>query len=214
MRWAADAGAELRLDVEVTGWSATVDGVRVTTTRGTLDAGALVLAPGRWAPGLLGGFELPLTVERRVQHWFRPVAAGDFAPGCLPVWIWDLADGTSLYGTPSVGTDGAVKAAVHFSAARPADAWAPAEIAEQLAVLLPGLGAEHVRSAECWYTLTPDEHFVVGRHPAADRVLLVCGFSGHGFKFTPVLGEVVADLVTEGATAYDLSLFDPRRFAG
>lgn len=212
LRRAAQAGADLRHDEEVTGWSAHGDGVRVETTRRAHDAGALVLAPGKWAPGLLGGLQLPLTVERRVQHWFRPDAAPDFAPGCLPVWIWDLADGTALYGTPTLGGDGAVKAAVHFSAGRPADAWTPDELAAQLAGLFPGLGREHVRAAECWYTLTPDQHFVVGRHPDAARVWLACGFSGHGFKFTPVLGEVLADLVVEGSTAYDLALFDPRRF--
>lgn len=212
LRLASDARADLRHDEEVTGWSAAGDRVRVETTRGTRDAGALVLAPGKWVPGLLGGLRLPLTVERRVQHWFRPQSAPDFAARCLPVWIWDLADGTSLYGTPVLGGDGSVKAAVHFSAHRPPDAWTPLEVAGQLGGLMPGLGAEHVRSADCWYTLTPDQHFVVGRHPDADRVLLACGFSGHGFKFTPVLGEVLADLVTEGSTAYDLSLFDPRRF--
>ena len=68
------------------------------------------------------------------------------------------------------------------------------------------------RAAECWYTLTPDENFVIGAHPVSDRVLLACGFSGHGFKFTPVVGEVLADLVVDGATRFDLSLFDPLRF--
>jgi sarcosine oxidase len=79
---------------------------------------------------------------------------------------------------------------------------------------MPSLGRDHRREAECWYTLTPDENFVIGRHPVSDRVLLACGFSGHGFKFTPVVGELLADLVVDGSTRYDLSLFDPLRFAG
>jgi sarcosine oxidase len=211
LREAARAGAELRHDEAVTGWAVRGDGVRVTTTRGTHDAGALVLAPGRWAPDLLGGLDLPLAVERRVQHWFAPESPDEFAPGRLPVWIWDLADGTSLYGTP-VLADGAIKAAVHFSTSRPADSWTPAEVADTLALLLPRLGCRPVRAAPCWYTLTPDEHFVIGAHPDAGRVLLACGFSGHGFKFTPVVGEVLADLVVDGTTGYDLSLFDPQRF--
>jgi sarcosine oxidase len=214
LRAAAAAGAELRHDEAVTGWSAASDGVRVVTTRGTLTAGALVLAPGKWAPGLLGGLDLPLVVERRVQQWFEPPSAADFAPGKLPVWVWERDPGTSLYGTPSLGAGPDVKAAVHFSASRPADSWTPAELAEMLADLFPDLGDRHTRSAECWYTLTPDEHFVIGRHPSADRVLLACGFSGHGFKFTPVVGEVLADLVVDGATSFDLSSFDPKRFAG
>ena len=95
---------------------------------------------------------------------------------------------------------------------RPADAWTVPELAELLAELMPGLGARQVREAECWYTLTPDENFVVGPHPGAPSVLLACGFSGHGFKFTPVLGEALADLVADGSSRFDLSTLDPRRF--
>lgn len=213
LRAASRAGAELRHDEAVTGWEATDDGVRVTTTRSSHDAGALVLAPGRWAPELASGLGVPLVVEERVQHWFAPAAPGDFVPGRLPVWLWELADGTSMYGVPSVGPDGAVKAAVHFSARAPGS-WTAGELAAALAPLLPGLGDRHVRSAQCWYTLTPDEHFVIGPHPSSGRVLVACGFSGHGFKFTPVVGEVLADLVVDGSTSFDLSLFDPLRFAG
>lgn len=213
LRRAAVAGAELRHDEAVTGWAPAGEGVRVTTTRGSYDVGALVLAPGRWTPDLLGGLDLPLRVERRVQHWFAPPSVEDFRPDRLPVWIWDRADGTSMYGAPSQGSSGDVKAAVHFSAARPADAWTVAEVASTLAEVFPGLGDRHTRAAECWYTLTPDEHFVVGPHPGAAGVLVACGFSGHGFKLTPVLGEALADLVADGTTRHDLATFDPLRFA-
>ena len=209
---AADAGAELRHDQAVTGWVASPDRVSVLTTRGRVEAGALVLAPGRWAPDLLGDLDLPLVVESRVQHWFAPSHPENFAIGRLPVWMWDLADGTLLYGVPALSDADGVKAAVHFSGSKPAADWTAAELAEALARLLPGLGDRHVRAAECWYTLTPDQHFVVGWHPSDARVLLACGFSGHGFKFTPVLGEVMADLVVDGSTTFDLSLFAPARF--
>jgi sarcosine oxidase len=214
LRRAASAGADLRHDEALTGWESTAGGVRVTTTRGAYDVGALVLAPGKWGPDLLGGLQLPLRVERRVQHWFAPPSVDDFRPGRLPVWIWDRADGTSLYGAPSQADTGDVKAAVHFSTVRAADAWTVEEVAQTLAMLMPSLGDRHVREAECWYTLTPDENFVVGPHPEAPHVLLACGFSGHGFKFTPVLGEALADLVVDGSTRHDLTTFDPRRFAG
>ena len=211
LRRAAEAGAELRHDEAVRSWSADGDGVRVRTSRGEVAAGALVLAPGRWTLPLIGDLSLPLVTERRVQHWYAAPDPAAFAPGRFPVWIWDLACGTSLYGAPAL-TDGLVKAAVHFSADRPADTWSADDVADTLSGLMPSLGRDHRREAECWYTLTPDENFVIGRHPASDRVLLACGFSGHGFKFTPVVGEVLADLVVEGSTQYDLSLFDPMRF--
>ncbi len=212
LRRAAAAGAELRHDEAVSGWVATGDGVRVETSRSTVEAGALVLAPGKWAPDLVR-LDLPLVVERRVQHWFAPPQVDDFRPGRLPVWIWDRADGTSMYGAPAQDGRDDVKAAVHFSTERPADDWSAGEVAAVLGELFPGLGSRHTREAECWYTLTPDENFVVGPHPESDRVVVACGFSGHGFKFTPVLGEAIADLATEGRTSFDLSTFDPLRVA-
>ena len=146
------------------------------------------------------------------MHWFAPVDVEPFRPGRFPVWIWDRDDGTAPYGVPAVDPVSGVKVAVHHSTLRrPAD-WSPPELADLLAPLLPGLGDRHVRAVDCTYTLTPDENFVVGRHPAYDGVLIACGFSGHGFKFTPVVGEVLAQLV-DGDAEHDLSLFDPGRFA-
>ena len=144
------------------------------------------------------------------MHFFDPAAAADFLPGRFPVWIWERPDGTSPYGVPLVGSG--VKASVHHSSVRPGDSWQAPDVAHLLAPLLPGLGDRVVRSVPCTYTLTPDEHYVVGRHPGHERVLVGCGLSGHGFKLTPVLGEALADLVVDGTTAHDLALFDPQRF--
>jgi sarcosine oxidase len=210
---ASAAGADLRHDEPVVSWSASGDGVSVRTARATYDVGALVLTPGRWAGELLGDLGLPLRVEPRVMHWFRPPGgAAAFAVGTCPLWIWHRDDGTAPYGMPSLDGE-SVKTSVHYSTVKAAEEWSPDEVAEMLAELLPGLGHDHVRAVPCTYTLTPDEHFVVGRHPEHDNVLIGCGFSGHGFKFTPVLGEVLADLATGRATTYDLSMFEPRRFA-
>jgi sarcosine oxidase len=205
---AAQAGAELHHEEPVTSWQATGDGVRVTTARGTYAAGSLVLAPGRCAAELLPDVPVPLRVEERRVHFF-PGAAGAFAPDRFPVWIWERPDGTVPYGFPELGTG--VKASVHHSRVRPAGDWSGEEVAELLRPLLPGLGRSPLRTVPCTYTLTPDEHFVVGRHLAHDRVLIACGFSGHGFKLTPVLGEALADLAVDGTTAHDLALFDPAR---
>ena len=83
-----------------------------------------------------------------------------------------------------------------------------------LASRLPGLATgRYLSSKPCLYTLTPDEHFVLGRHPQHDNVAVACGFSGHGFKFAPVVGEILADLVTTGASAHEIGQFTPARFA-
>jgi len=205
---AAAAGAELHHGEPVISWRADGERVHVTTPAGSYDAGALVLAPGRWAPELVPELPVPLRVEQRTMHWFASTSA-DFAPGRFPVWIWERPDGTSPYGVPQVGSG--IKAAVHHSTVQPADSWSGQQVAALLAPLLPRLGDRVSRSVPCSYTLTPDHHYVVGRHPEHERVLLACGLSGHGFKLTPVLGEALADLAVDGATSHDLSLFDPRR---
>jgi sarcosine oxidase len=142
------------------------------------------------------------------MHWFAPTSR-DFTADRFPVWIWERPDGSTPYGVPDVGSG--VKASVHHSTLRPANGWSGADVAAMLAPLLPGLGHRVLRSVACSYTLTPDEHYVVGRHPGHDRVLVACGLSGHGFKLTPVLGEALADLAVDGVTSYDLGLFDPQR---
>jgi sarcosine oxidase len=205
---AGAAGADLRFGQVATGWSASADGVRVSTSDGSYDAGALVLAPGRWAADLL---DLPLRVESRTVGWYAPADPVLFAAERFPVWIWERPDGTAPYGFPDVGTG--VKTAVHSSTTRSAALWQPDEVADLIAPLLPGLGDSVLRISECTYTLTPDEHYVVGHHPGFERVVVACGFSGHGFKLTPVIGEVLADLAVDGSTGSDLSLFDPQRFA-
>ena len=91
----------------------------------------------------------------------------------------------------------------------------PAEVAAMRAFVaprMPDLPGTLLNSVTCMYTNTPDEHFVIARHPGHERVVVACGFSGHGFKFVPVVGEIVADLVTEGRTRHPIELFDPGRF--
>ena len=190
----------------VESWTASADGVRVVTSDGVVEAGTPVFSPGRQAPQLLGDLGVELDDTPRVLHWFAPAAPADR----LPVWIWEREDGTSPYGVPDVGTG--PKVAVHHSTVRPAGDWTAADVAELVAPLLR-LGPPR-RSVPCRYVMTPDEHAVVGHHPGSDRVVVACGFSGHGFKLTPVLGELLADLALDGTTSRDLSLFAPSRPRG
>jgi sarcosine oxidase len=215
-------GADLRFGEAVESWEASAAGVVVTTATGSWSAGALVLALGAWTPQLLGDLDLPLRVERRVMHWFAPDGPlTDWQPDRHPVWIWDGPDGSSPYGFPFVG-DGC-KVGVH---AGPAVTQTPVEIgdldrslhAEEVDAVaklvrqrLPALAGRHVRSSVCTYTLTPDEHFVIGPHPSHGNVVLAAGFSGHGFKFVPVVGEILADLAVQGATPHRIDTFAPGR---
>ena len=223
LRLAETAGAELRYGVPVTGWRADPGGVTVSTAGEELSADRLVLCPGAWAPGLLADLGVPLRVERRVQHYFRSPGP-EFAPERFPIWIWEYGPEAAAYGLPAMDVAGytsAVKAAFH-QADDPADAdegAAPPKVSEGdtvrewLATRLPALAvSDWLGGKHCLYTLTPDQHFVLGRHPEHERVAVAAGFSGHGFKFVPVVGEILAELALTGATAHPIGLFAPCRF--
>ncbi len=216
---AAQAGATLSFGEEVLEWGETGGGVKVRTARDTYAAGQLVICPGAWAPQLLAEFGIPITIERQVLYWLDPI--GGIAPFVdHPIFIDENADGMQIYGYPAIdGLSGGVKVAffrkgiictpenidrtVHEHEIR--------EIRDRIAKLLPALDGPCVHSATCMYSNTPDEHFVIARHPDSANVTVACGFSGHGFKFVPVVGEILADLATTGATTHPISLFDPRR---
>ncbi len=224
---AARKGAVLRFDERVRSWSATPGGgVTVVTDAGTYGADRLVLTPGAWAPVLLEGLGLPLSVERMVFHWFRPdfsaVPYEAWSEERHPVYVEQTHGNGQIYGFPMTdGPDGGFKLGYfHLGTPTTADTVdrevraAEDEIMRVRArQLFPHLTGPVVQSKTCLYTVTPDEHFVVGAHPEHPQVSLGCGFSGHGFKFVPVIGEILADLVVHGRTEHPVSLFDPRRTA-
>lgn len=214
LRLAGEAGADLRYGTAVTGWRATADGVVVTTRDGEHSAARLVIAPGAWAPELLADLTVPFTVHRRVQHYWATMDQ-------IPVWIWEYAPGIAAYGLPNVDGTGA-KAALHHGhdpvdpnvGAADATGDEIAAMRDWLAIRMPALAESGwLANKPCLYTLTPDEHFVLGRHPVYDAVAIAGGFSGHGYKFTPIVGEILADLALTGTTRYPIGLFDPARFA-
>ncbi|MBB5165971.1 N-methyl-L-tryptophan oxidase [Mycobacterium sp. AZCC_0083] len=216
---AARVGATLRFGEEVQEWSETATGVTVTTAAGTYTAGQLVICPGAWAPQLLAELGIPITVERQVLYWLDPV--GGTAPfEDQPIFINENANGMQIYGFPAIdGPDGGVKVAFFRKGQECTPETIdrvvhPEEISamrDRVTELLPALTGDCVHSATCMYSNTSDEHFVITRHPDYANVTVACGFSGHGFKFVPVVGEIVADLATTGTTAHPIALFDPQR---
>ena len=218
---AAKAGAELRYGERVTGWSSTSGGVEVTTSQGTYSAGQLLFCAGSWSPDLLDDLGVPMVVERQVMHWFEPTGGTSaFHLDRHPVYLWGDSDDDLVYGFPTQDGDEGVKVAFYR---RPNPCHPDAvdrevsdaeidDVRAFLAPRIPRLAGTHVTAKTCLYTLTPDHHFVIGRHPGHDNVVVACGFSGHGFKFVPVVGEVLADLVVDDDTRHDIGLFDPTRF--
>ena len=216
-------GGELHFEEEVIEWTTREDGVEVRTHRGRYEAAHLILSAGPWA-GEVMGKTFPLQVTRQVMAWIQPrTGVAPFVPGKFPVFILDDANGRPAYGFPAIdGPAGGVKAAVHGSeevcspesidrVVHPADIDA---LIRKLKPRIPALEAQVVRAKTCLYTMTPDEHFIIGTHPETAKCTVACGFSGHGFKFASVIGEVLADLATTGTTRHAIDLFSPLRFSG
>ena len=206
-------GAELRFDEPIEGWDVVAGGIEVRSASGRHRAQRLVLAAGPWMPELLGR-HLPLEVERQVAYWFTPARRPElFSPQRLPIWIWEWEPGHQAYGFPDVG-DG-VKVACHHEGVRvPVEGIdrrvAEGEVAamrQLLERLLPDASGDLRASSVCCYTDAPDGHFVIGPLPGAPEVLVVSPCSGHGFKFAPVIAEIVADLVTGADGRFDLAPF-------
>lgn len=211
-------GAAVRTGERVVDWQAGDDdggGVTVITDRGRYDADTLILAGGAWLkrfchlPALADG----LRVSRQTLAWFEPLR-DDLQPGQMPVWAIDRPEGGVFYGFP-VHDDAGLKAAEHARGpsadpdaldrtARPEDA---AAVRTTLDAWLPGAAGALRRQCACMYTNTPDGHFVLDRHPRFPQVLIASCCSGHGFKFAPVIGEILADLAMAGRTSLPIGLF-------
>jgi sarcosine oxidase len=216
---AESAGADLHFGEPVIEWSETAGGVSVTTARGTYTAGQLVVCPGAWAPALLAEFGIPITVERQVLYWFDP-RGGTTPFEEHPIWIHEDATGMQAYGFPAIdGPGGGVKVAFFRKGVvctpetidRTVRENEITEMRDRVARVVPALDGPCLHSATCMYSNTPDEHFVIARHPASENITVACGFSGHGFKFVPIVGEILADLAIDGVTGHPISLFDPKR---
>jgi sarcosine oxidase len=212
------AGASIRTGVTVTGWSAD-EGVRLETDAGEIRADTLILAAGPWLRSLVPDLELPLEVERQLFHWFEPSAHPEWYDAAhSPITLIEYARDKFFATFPDVGHG--VKAGVHhegemidIDAPRaPASESEGAEMQALLARYLPQAAGRILDRATCVYTNTPDHDFLLDRHPAHPNVLIASPCSGHGFKFSSAIGEILADMVIHGKTSFDLSPFSISRF--
>ena len=207
-------GATLRFDEPIERWQADDAGVIVFTAHGSHRARQLVISAGAWVASLLPGLRVPFHVERQVLHWFEPVRdTAAFAPERCPIHLWQFDGERFFYGFPDRGAG--VKLAFHHAGeTTTADTVrrdvAPSEVDEVRRAVrrfVPTADGRLLASTVCLYTNTPDEHFWLDRHPMHANVIVASPCSGHGFKFAPVIGEIVADLVEGRAPRFDLTAF-------
>ena len=199
-------GAELLTDVSVLSWQPGPP-AKVSTTAGELSADHLVITAGPWAGPLLADLGLRFEVRRKSMFWYPTDAESSAAYEDSPCFLFQLPAGV-FYGFPRLDDRG-VKLAEHSGGAvvddplqvdRAVSADDERRLAEFQQQCLSGVSPQFTDHSVCMYTMSPDEHFVVDRHPQHPHIAFAAGLSGHGFKFTPVLGKALADLVLDGGT--------------
>lgn len=213
------AGADLHFSEPVREWRADGQTLEVSTSQDHYSTKVLVVTAGAWATGFLRDAGLPLTVMRQTMQWFRPGDLSRFHPDRFPIFLLDGPNG-AFYGVPMIDERG-FKIARHYGVEellgpervdwtiQTADV---EPVADFLRTYLPDANATFVEGQVCMYTLTPDRHFIIDRHPGHSNVVIAAGFSGHGFKFAPVVGEALADLALNGQTDLPIGMFSSKRF--
>jgi len=213
-------GAVVRARERVLEWDWSESGVRVRTDRGTVEAERLVLTAGAWSqevarlpPGLVGAV-------RQALAWLQPARPELFQPPRFPVFNLAL-DGEHFYGFPAFGIPGLKLGRYdHFGEGGDPDSVSREPTLDDEAPLrafaeryFPDGAGPTIALKTCLFEPTPDEHFLIDRHPETDFAVVGAGFSGHGFKFCSVVGEILADLALDGSTRHDIGLFGLDRFA-
>ncbi|MEH2485485.1 N-methyl-L-tryptophan oxidase [Bradyrhizobium sp. AZCC 2230] len=221
---AEQLGAVIRTGVEVLSLAQTGSVVRAETSSGTFEAAQVVVTAGAWNAHLLGApFDRLLTVKRQVLHWYELEDTSAYRANA-PVFIWmhGATDVDYLYGFPPLPGDRRLKVATEqYETSTTADTIDrtvdPAESAKMYSKhvkgRLAGATPRVAHAAACLYTVTPDRGFIIDRHPEQDRVHVVSACSGHGFKHSAGIGNLVAGMVANGRSSIDPTPFSVSRFS-
>jgi monomeric sarcosine oxidase len=216
-RLAQKHGAQIRESTRVTKIENRGSQVLVHSDMGEEIFDSALVTAGAWMKQVLAEASLPLRVTRQQYVYLKPENPALFSPDVFPVWI-DKAHG--FYGFPIDGRTEGVKLARHdfgeeFDPNRDDRPLRDEEIEEALTFArrrLPGLTSQVLEARACLYTVTPDEDFLIDRAPGLSNTWMISACSGHGFKFTSLLGRIGANLSTRGEDERDLSRFKLNRF--
>ena len=219
VRAAQELGAEIHSEEPVLTWEHRGDKVEVQTNKGVYTAQRLIITAGAWAGKLVPTLMEHVVPERQVLGWFEPNKPELFLPKSFPVF-GILAEEGRYYGFPTYSVPGFKIGRSHHLLEKVDPDQMDREVhAEDEAVwrqavsrYFPQAAGRLLESKTCIYTNTPDEHFMIGMLPENPQVSIAAGFSGHGFKFASVIGEIMADLAQYGETSHDISLFRLDRF--
>lgn len=222
------SGAVISEGEQVLGWDQVDDGVRVDTERGSYHAAKVVITAGPWAARFVPGIRGNLSVTRQVLAWFGANDPRVFEAGAFPCWaIVDRGSPGLFYGFPwnptsSYGEPVGLKIAHHHQGEPTEPDGVSRDISDAdteplssfVSRYLPGASVSVGTAKTCLYSNSPDGHFVIDNLPGLEKYACVAwGFSGHGFKFTSVVGEILADLAVDGRTGQPTGFLGASRFA-
>ncbi len=212
-------GAEVRCREPALEWGAGGGRVWVRTAAGRYEAGSLVICAGAWASKLVPELTALAVPERQVLAWLEPERPERFQPDTFPVFNLEVEEGR-YYGFPRVLAPGFKFGKYHHrgGVADP-DAMNREPEPEDEALLrafarryFPEGAGRTLMLKTCLFTNSPDRHFILDRHPDHPEVAIAAGFSGHGYKFCSVVGEIMADLAQRGESRHDIEFFGLSRF--
>lgn len=194
-------GVEIREHAKVEGWSASDSAVTVSVDGSTETADRLIITAGSWSNQVLGDAALPLRILRKTLFWLEVDDPARYTSDVLPVYIIGLPH-HEFYGFPIWGRPG-IKVAIHSggdetnpdSVDREISAAERDEIVEVARIALHGVTGRVLHEATCLYTVSPDHDFIVDFALGTSNVVIGAGFSGHGFKFTPAIGELLVQML-------------------
>lgn len=197
------------------------EGVRVVTDRGVYEADSLVITAGAWNYRVLPFLQGLAVPERQVLAWLQPERPELFRPDNFPVFNLLVPEGR-YYGFPVFAVPGFKFGIYHHFE----EQGAPEELSREpnrrdeealrefAARYFPHGAGPTMSLKTCLFTNSPDRHFIIDLHPDYPQVSFAAGFSGHGYKFASVIGEIMADLAERQACRHDISLFNLGRFTG
>jgi sarcosine oxidase len=224
-RAAVARGADLRTGERVLSWEGSGSEIVVRTERSTVITEQLVVTAGAWSQEVA---RLPaglVVAERQAQAWFEPFRPELFAPDVFPVFNLLLDEehfyGFPLFHGPGAGAPGfkigrydkgAERVASPDVLSREPTPDDEAALRPHLERCFPDAAGPLLALRVCPFEPSPDEDFVIDRHPESERVTFGAGFSGRGFKFCSVVGEILADLALDGSTRHDIGFLRLARF--
>jgi sarcosine oxidase len=214
-------GCEIVEKQRVLSWSANSSGVTLVTAEKTYQADKLVITAGAWSQKILCDLALPLKPLRKFMYWISGAHLYQESES-TPCFFYETPEGI-FYGFPAIGrgSDFRLKLAEHtgghplyddLNAIQVPSAEEAKKIESFVLQSLPHLKELPDKVVPCIYTMTPDEHFIVDRHPEYSNVIVAVGFSGHGFKFSSVIGKILSDLALDEVTSHPIDFLKVRNF--